>query len=501
MSKIRFLEALIDALDKGELKRFALYSKSYASNKSYMELFKSIKNGKSTIVRKYDNKYAQQRRYLYRSILESLIYKTADNNPEAEVLFLIRSASFLLYKQLPNQAYAVINKALQLVRKYEMFGYHIQIIEIEKQVRMYIQTDAYRKDEEILDDEMKLIAYQSELQRIRLIYNHIITYKKKYGYLNNRLSRQLNNELQNMNMPESEAGCVKNKTKYYYYYSNTIFYRMTNKNRLAYEHSNKMVKMETKPLTKHEQLSGVLEHTTSCICLGKTNELLGILHSVKKNYDDGAYGFFDNLALKLFYYQSNYELMSYVFEGKKEKVIAKIKEINDGMAFWGNKIPVEMQMILASALRLGYFAIGDLKKARKEALFMENKQKSGIRKDVYEDGMVSSLIYIFLKNDVEFLETYASKLLKYFNLKDNMDDPDVQFKYNTAKLFYEFALYKIDKNVLLTQFKQYLEQKMSLFDNGFSEIDYPYYIWANAQIEEKDYLEIARELAPEMLNK
>ena len=319
--------------------------------------------------------------------------------------------------------------------------------------------------------------------------------------MNNRLSLQLKNELQNMNMPENEDGCVKNKTKYYYYYSNTIFYRITNRNKRSYEHSQKLVKMETNPLTKHEQLSGVLEHTTSCNCLGKTNELLNTLRLVKKNYDKGAYGFFDNLALKLFYYQSNYELMSYVYEGRKDKVIAKIKEINDGMVFWGNKIPVEMQMILASALRLGYFAIGYLKKARKEALFMENQQKSGIRKDVYEDGMVSSLIYIFLKNDVEFLETYASKLLRYFNLKDKMDDPDMQFKYNTAKLFYDFALYKIDKKTLLTRFKDYLEQKMSLYDNGFSEIDYPYYIWVNAQIGDKDYLETARNLAPKMLNK
>jgi hypothetical protein len=499
MSKKKFLEILIESMTQSELKRFALYTKTYASNKSYLELFKSIKNGTLVKNKKYDNKYAQQRRYLYRTILESFILKDTEKSPENEVLFLLKSAGYLLRKQLPEQAYAIINKALQLVKKYEMTGYHIELIELEKEVRMYANPKKHRSDEEIIKEEQNLIEYQKELQTLKLIYNHIINYKKRYGYIDNRLWQQLFDEIRVMGLPDSAEKCHTQRAKYYYFYDLTLLNWIQHRHAAAYEYSKKMIQIDTAPISKMEYLNGLLEHSSSCLCLGKTDELLAILHRVKQYYDKGLFGQYDNVALKIFYYSSNYELMSYVFKGDKEKVISKISEIEKGMKKWGDKIPMEMKLILASVLKLGYLALKDTKKTAAQISFLLDHYKSGLRLDAYDDGLIYSMIFAFEKDDPEYLERQAGISYKHFNNYQNTTDIDVAFKIDTAALFLQYAAYKIDKKELLVRFKKLLMQKLEKFDNQFSEIDYPYLLWVESQLRGMELLETARILYKERL--
>ncbi len=501
MAKKNHLETLIYSLTPTELKRFSLYTKSYAaSNKSYFQLFKEIRNKTHKRPSKYSNKYAQNRKYLYRMILESLIFKNKEKSPEAEVLFLIKSARFLINKQLPDQAYNVINKALQIVRKYEMIGFHLELIGLEKEVRMYTNPKNYRDDQAIVDEEKELIVWQKHLLTIKLIYNHILTYKKKYGYIDKQLGKKLCKEVQEMGMPETEDQCLTYKEKYYYYYSNVLLNWIVHKHKKAYEYSKKFLSMNIEPLTKVEYLNGLLEHTSNAVCLGRSDEVLDILSIVKKSFDRGEFGLYDNIALKIFYYRSNYELLSYVFVGNREKVEEKLLEIEKEKKKWGDKIPAEMQLILAAALKLGYIALGNLKKAGQQISLLVNNYKTGLRLDAYEDGLMSNFLYIFIKDDLDYLENFASKAYQHFMKHESKDNLDVDFKIKISKLFIDYAKYKINKKQLLEKFKYLLEDKMSHFDNNFSESDYPYLIWVNSLIEKKDFLEMAAEMAPVRIN-
>ncbi len=500
MARKQYLETLIASLTQGELKRFALYTKTYASNKTYLNLFKSIRKNQQKVSQKYDNKYAQQRRYLYRAILESLILKDNDKSPESEVLFLIKSASYLVKKQLPEQAYAVINKALQLVRKNEMFGYHIEIIEQEKQVRLYTNPKAHRSNDEIVQEEKDLILFQSELQSLKLIYNHILNYKKQYGYIDKEMWEDLKKEVVEMGMPPNASYCATQKSKYYYYFSQTLLHWLVHFHKPAYLYSSNFLQIDSGPLSKSEYLNGLLEHSSSCLCLGKIDEVVDILSMVQHKYEKGMFGQYDNITLRIFYYRSNYELMSHIYMGDQEKVIQKIAEIENGIAYWGRKIPLEMQLILASVLKLGYFAVKDYKKARTQIVFLIQNYKSGLRLDAYEDGLMSNLIYLFTKDDRIYLEEQAQKTLKYFQNNGQDNNLDIQMKIKVSRLFLAYGKYQITKKEFLTGFQKALEDKMAYFDNHFSETDYPYLIWVNSKLYDKDYLEMAREMAPKRLN-
>ncbi len=500
MAKKNQLELLIRSLTPAELKRFTFYTKTYASDKSYLQLFKEIRNNTHKRPEKYNNKYAQNRKYLYRTILESLIVKNKDKSPEAEVLFLIKSARFLINKQLPNQAYSVINRALQIVAKQEMIGFHLELIALEKEVRLYTNPKSYRSDAEIIAEEKRLIGMQSQLLTLKLIYNHILTYKKQYGYIDEILWNRLKNEVEEMGMPQSESECLTVKARYYYYFNNTLLNWIRHKHKTAYDFSKNFLQINTTSLTRIEYLNGVLEHSSSAVCLGKPLEVLDILTMVKQRHEKGSFGSYDNIALKIFYYRSNYELMSYVFMGEKENVAAKLKEIELGLQKWGEKIPLEMKLILASVLKLGYVAVKDYRKAAKQIALLVNNYKSGLRLDAYEDGLISNLIYIFVKDDSDYLETFALKAYKHFLKHENKDNLDVDFKIKTAKLFLEYARGRYSHNELLHKFRYLLENKMRYFDNRFSEIDYPYLIWVNSLILKKDLLTTAAEMAKERLN-
>jgi len=495
MAKKNNLEALIYSLSPVESKRFSLYTKTYASSKSYLQLFKEIKNKTHKKPERYSNKYAQNRKYLYRMILESLIFKSKEKSPEAEVLFYIKSARFLINKQLPDQAYNIINKALQIVKKYEMIGFHLELIGLEKEVRMYTNPKDYRSDKEIVDEEKELIIVQKHLLTMKLIHNHILTYKKKYGYIDELLSEKLQNEVKEMGMPADVKECLTYKEKYYYYISQALLNRLVHKHKSAYEFSKYFLSMNIEPLSKVEFLDGLLEHSTNTICLGRNDEVLDILSFVKKSFDRGDFGSYDNIALKIFYYRSNYELLSYIFKGDRKKVEEKITEIEKEIKDWDEKIPPEIHLILSAALKLGYIALGNMKKAGLHISRLINNYKSGLRLDAYEDGVLSHLFYMFIKNDMDYLENFSLKAYQHFMNHKNKDDIDVSFKIKTSKLFVDYSKYKISKKQLLEKFKQLLEEKMRFFDNNFSETDYPYLIWVNSLIEKKDFLQTASEMS------
>ncbi len=184
MLKKYFLEDLIKSLLQGELKKFSFYTKNISAKKNYLEIFNEIRKNKSVKSRKSDYKNTQQRRYLYNIILESMIHNgSQDDIIDGKVFFYINSANYLLRKQLPEQAYDIINKVLNIVRKNEMFGYHLSILQLEKEVKLYINPSKNRSDQEILEEEKKLIAYQEELQTLKLIFNHIRSTKKKFGII------------------------------------------------------------------------------------------------------------------------------------------------------------------------------------------------------------------------------------------------------------------------------------------------------------------------------
>ena len=93
------LEKLIKSLSRGELKAFSSSIKN-SSSSEYYKLFQQIKAGKATA---NNNKtYAQQRKYLYDSLLSSLNNST--NSIGSEILQKLLNTETLFKRQLIKES-------------------------------------------------------------------------------------------------------------------------------------------------------------------------------------------------------------------------------------------------------------------------------------------------------------------------------------------------------------------------------------------------------------
>lgn len=481
------LEILIKSLNKGELRQFTLHSNIYSSKKVYLKIFKKIQRGELI-----DNNLSQQKMYLYNSILESLVGKIKINTPESKIFYHINCADFLFRKQIPTQAYSHIKKALKVSKKYELFGYHIQLIEKEKQIRLYLDTKKERSSFEINIEEILLIKLQQKLQEKRKIYNFILDYKKKYGYLDKLSFSELNKKVNESESLAEGGGNLSIRINYYHHFSKSILFWMQKKHESAFKHTKLLSKLNKNVLSPSEYLNGILEHTTSCICLGKFKEVLQLLKHVRYEYNLGTFGNYNNIILKIFYYCSNYETMSYVFLGEQDSLKQKIIEINKGIKCWEGKIPLEMKFVLASVLKLAYIALGELDKAKKEIFFILNEKNTTIRIDAYEDSLMSNLIIIFEQGDVSYLESFSFKTITYFKSHKNKGAKHVKINRNISKAFYDYSIYKLTKKEFLFLYQKLIEKEM--IKVTFSELYYPYLIWVYAQINNTTYIKTAEKM-------
>ena len=404
-------------------------------------------------------------------------------------------------RQLAKHAYHQVNKALALVRKSEMIGYHLEIIEIEKHIRVCMNPKGYRSEEEISQEEIYLIEQQKQLQSLKAIQTHVQNYKKKYGYIDQDKWNDINKTIKKMGFPSSVNECKTQKATYYYYFNQSMLSWITHNHKEAYKYTKKLLEVNPAPLNNLEHLTIYLEHSTSCFNLGKTDEILQTFKKVDELHQKGVFGKFDNIALKIFYYKSNYELISYVYAGDEDRIQKKLMEIEKGLEHWESKIPLAMKMILATGLKFGYLAIGEMKKMKQQINFLLANKNSGLRLDAYEDGLMWNMIYFFMKDDIDYLETQAEQAFKHFLNNEIKENIDINFKIKIAKLFLDYSRIQMDKKQFLESFKQMLEEKLSQFDNNYSEIDYPYYLWVNSQLSGKSLMDTAYEMSKKYLNK
>ncbi len=175
----------------------------------------------------------------------------------------------------------------------------------------------------------------------------------------------------------------------------------------------------------------------------------------KEAFDRRHYGRYERTALQIFYYISNYEMLSYIFECQRDNVLNKIEEIEKGIKRWDKKIPLEIKMVLATALKLGYYATGDLENAKRQAQFLIQNKNSSLRLDAYKDDLTYHMIFIFEQNDMELLKKESLKIYDYFKRRyGEVKEPDTIMKKISRTCFYNMQPVKRIKAACFNHFKQ-----------------------------------------------
>ncbi len=474
------LERLIKSLNQGELKAFSL---SIKNNKSaeYYRLFQQIKAGKEIIGDKKQN--AQRRKYLYDSLLES-INKQSDS-VDSDILKKLLNTENLFKRQLIKESWKEANKALKLANKYEQFGFITQILEWKKTIGFYLDNFTRQDQIELSILEEKVQNKQLVYLKTKSLYMEILGLKKEIGYLPINYDKKAYNKF-NVDLPVEGQS---QRALFYASMTKAIFHLMLKEHSEEYKITKQITENTDVSIDKTHYLIAHLEHLTSCVCNASFDELLTTLSKLKTKYKLGFFGKNTNLELKLFYYSANYEIMSYAYMGDEERLRKKIEEVEQTINFWQIKFSKEMLIIVFSALKMGHYFLGDIKKSKQYINKMLSDSSKSIRKDAYDEALLFNMIITFDKQDIAYQENVLKNTLRYLT-NNNMSD---SFEYKLTKSLRKNIN---NKNIFIDVFKE----MKPIFDKHYyhlpdgrlySEYHIPIYLWLISKIKNKPIIEIA----------
>lgn len=478
------LERLIHSLSQGELRAFSLTIKK-DKNPSYYNLFNAIRSGKSDDKKKKDNNEIQRRNYLYNSILESLVKnsKTIDS----QISKGLHHVEILYNRQLEREAWKELEKVEKLANKHERFGYVIQILEWKK--ILGLRLDSFTdKDYQIVSDleEETMEKYKTYLQAADS-YHKLIQQKQKGGYIHN-----LNDLPDFERLQALDSNTLPKRTLYYQRMAKAIHLCLVQDIKSQYELTKLIVNDAEVIIEANECLQAYFEHLTSCICMGRFEELITLLKKLKLDVKKGKFGSDPNIVLKLFYYAANYETMAYGYMGNESELKLKIKEVELGLNKYENALSSEMKMIIYSALKMAHYFLGNPDGGLKYVQNIQSNNFKNVRRDIYQDSLFFSMLIQMDQNKLDEMESTIQKIENQCDL----DQPHFQFEKSLYHIFKDYSEDKISKGEVYAQVIE-ANNKTGIELNDsirYTENYYVYYLWASSRGANTNVLEKAREI-------
>jgi hypothetical protein len=480
------LEKLINSLSQGELRAFSLSIKK-DGNPSYYKLFNDIRSGKHQISKKKDNNETQRRNYLYNSILESLV--KSSKTIDSQIAKGLHHAELLYNRQLEKEAWKEIEKAEKLARKHERFGYIIQILEWKKIIGFRLDSFSTQDFRDTSALEKDTINDYLNYLKAADVYHELLIRKKKEGYVQEPEKLPKLSDLQESNSTIK----VPKRTLYYQRMAHAVHLCLTQDTQAQYQLTKLIVQDAAVIIETNECLLAYFEHLTSCICVGAFDELISTFSRLKTDIKKGKFGNSQDILIKLFYYAANYEIMAYTFLGESNNLKIKIKEVELGIKKLDDNLSVEMLMLIHSALKMGYYFLGNSEQSK---FYINKIQEVGgmnVRMDIYQDSLFFALLLCTDENNVEQMET----TLKMIDEQLNLNKPQYKFEREMFQIFSLFVVDKLNKKQLFQELIHAYDQIGQTLPSGlnYTENYYPYYLWAKANQEDNSIMKTAETLS------
>ena len=465
------LERLINSLTQGELRAFSLSIKK-EKNPSYYSLFNDIRSGKHEESKKKDNNETQRRNYLYNSILESLV--KSSRTIDSQISKGLHHVELLYNRQLEKEAWKELERVEKLARKHERFGYIIQILEWKKIIGLKLKAFSSNDYKAISKNEKETIQEYLDYLKASDTYHELLLRKKKQGYIHeiDKLPDFSGVDLINPKEP------IAKRTLYYQRMAHATQLCLIQDTHAQYELTKQIVKDAAVINEANECLQAYFEHLTSCICIGKFKELLDTLIKLRHDIKIGKFGTDQTIKIKLFYYASNYELMSHSYMGDKANLAIKIKEVENGIIKLGSSLSTEMRMVIYSALKMAHFFMQDYSKTIN---YLEQINALGahkVRIDILQDSLFFYLLIATDENDSDKMEL----ILKRIEQSCDLNKPHYLFEKELYSLFRKFSKDEYNKDELFDNLISTYNQVTPsiLHDVKYTENHYIFFLWALA---------------------
>lgn len=496
------LPELIEALSSGEKRYFTKLQKAFESSKEqpiFLELFQRLQQPESTVANALPGKpskvVTRAKSWLHANILKSLRVQHDDRSVDIIIQNQLIEVELLYRLSLSGQAVLILTKSLKLARRNERFGLLLQLLDWEKKLNVVLRSPT-RPGDEIIEEEHLVLEQYRQVMELVSIYSKARKHKSQSGYVRGEKRKGLKKDTIEARGMVKLEDCLSEKARYYYHYIHTLYCWMTLDHVKGYQHSSELLKPEMDSIKADDHLDGILEHVTSCVCMGLFDEALLCLEMGEICVEKQKLNQSDSYVVKMAAYSIIYKLTIYSYIGDKDKLLNVIQKSMMDLSEYHNYMEKSTHNIIFGNLMIANLAAGNIKMADSLWYNVFNHPPHPLRDDMKADFYLFRLFSQLQNKTYALLPSFALSAIRYYR-KGNADESVYVAELPIARLLskeHEYQKPEILREVF-DEIKKILENYIAGLNGiaGFQEQYTRYLIWIESMMTERPFHIVAAE--------
>ena len=496
------LPELIEALSSGEKRYFTKLQKAFESSSEqplFLELFQRLQLPESTVAKALPGKpskvVTRAKSWLYSNILKSLRVQHDDRSVDIILQNQLIEIELLYRLSLSGQAVLILSKSLNLARKNERFGLLLQILDWEKKLNVVLEKRT-RAEDEIISEEHLVLEQYRQVMDLLSIYGKARSHKSQSGYVRGEMRKGLKKDTVGSKGMVKLEECLSEKARYYHHYIQTLYCWMTFDHVNGYLHSKELLKPEMDSIKPDDHLDGILEHVTSCVCMGLFDEALMCLEMGEICVEKQRLNQSDSYVVKMAAYSIIYKLTIYSYIGDKDKLLDVIQKAMLDLGEYHNYMDKSTHNIIFGNLMIANLAAGKIEEADTLWYNVFNHAPHPLRRDMKADFYLFRLFSLLQNKAYDLIPSFALSATRYYR-KSNTAESLFVAELPIAKLLsreHEYQKPEV-RMELFVEMKKILVRYIAGLKgiSGFQEQYTRYIIWIESLMTERPFYVIAAE--------
>ena len=424
------LFSLIKSLTKSEKRFFKLNSSLQSGDKNYLKIFDFIEKQK-----KYDEEELKdhfknetfikhlpsEKNHLYKLLLKSLRAYYSDRTISSQLKQEIKNVEILYKKALYKECGKFVKRAKAQARKYEKFYYWFELINWEKKLlEEAYESGVFSQDlDKLIEEETEVIEKLRNLAEYHILYSKINYIFRSGGFTRNQEEREIVAGIADYHLIKGKNTALSTRaTTICYYIKGLCAASMRDYEDALVNFKKAKSVMESQPhiqqdlQTRYIQTLNFLLHCY--IDSYKFDRAEEIINQLKALQGQKAYNSLDS-SVRLFTSIYIGQMNSYNRQGKFEKTLDLVPQIEKSLENYGDKINKEKMLLITYNTAYAHFGVGNFKLALKNINDVLNDNEKMLRQDIYSFARIFNLVIHFELNNHDFLEYDMKSTARYLN--------------------------------------------------------------------------------------
>lgn len=427
---------LIRALSKGEKRNFKLLAGLLASekDKKYIELFDAIDKqevydeGKVLKIVKslYGGQLAVGKHYLYRLILNSLVYYS--NSPGSELNNLLEQVKILGEKDLYPQAAKLLRKGITAAREIEDFITHYAMLRMQVELLLRTQSEKHLADRiaEIEEEKSQVLAQLSNLDAYKKLSHSAFLLLQTRQVANGEVDKAAVNSMRDDPLMRDIGNAISVRAKVEYLSLHRKFCSYGSDLEGAIKYGSQLLSLlDDAPALKEECIRSYFAEVgnvcTYLFRLGRIEEAHVKMEEFRRFHTDYPQARVD-------FFQLYYVILlaSCVHLGNPERGLEMESEIEQEWATVEGKVPKGHEMWLRYLLAYSHFMVG---KPRAALIWINRllvEPKSEVRIDIQCSARILNMLIHFELRNYMLIESEVLSTRRFLEKHDQFHEYEKQ---------------------------------------------------------------------------